>query len=114
MIQMITPVYTTKDMKYTVADVKQAIRLSRKMCHVYLIALNRRSGGHVEIFRLNELVKQFAPERDLVIAGIAESYGRARELLVEILEEAIARTGSADTAAYLSEHEGKELVSVRE
>ena len=82
--------------------------------HVYLIALNRRSGGHVEIFRLNELVKQFAPERDLVIAGIAESYERARELLVEILEEAIARTGSADTAAYLSEHEGKELVTVRE
>ncbi len=114
MIQMFTPVYTTDHMKYKVADVKKAVRLTRQMSRVYLIVLNLRSGGQVEMFGLCELNKQFPPARDYVIAGVAESPDKARELLAQIAEEAFCRTGSADLAAYLADAAGRELITLRE
>ena len=101
-MRILEKVYTTKPLKYKVADIKQRLRRRVKMHGVWLIVVNATAAGtRVELFSSAQVIKKFFPTEGLLITGLAETKDAAKELLVLMINDAMECTGSADLATYL-------------
>ena len=100
---MLETVYTTKAMRYDKAYIRRALARGRETDGAVLIALDIEGEHPVEIVVADELLKEFYPERDLFVLGIAESVYKAQQLLVTMTDDVVAATGKADLAAYYRE-----------
>ena len=101
MIRILSPVYSTGRTQYKAADVRQAVRLGREIDHLYCIVVHPGKGGRVEICKGSELSKEHIRDTELVIAGIAENMTKAQTLLMQIVDDALKNTGSADPTPWL-------------
>lgn len=102
MMWMLETVYTTKAKRYDKAYIRKALAQGRETDAV-IIAMAVDGTHPVEIIWADELLKEFYPERDLLVLGIAESVYKAQQLLVTMTDDVVAATGKADLAAYYRE-----------
>ena len=103
MMWMLETVYTTKAMRYDKAYIRKALAQGRETDGAVIIALDTDGDHPVEIVVADELLKDFYPERDLLVLGIAESVYKAQQLLVTMTDDVVAATGKADLASYYRE-----------
>ena len=101
-MNILDPVYTTNKLRYKVADIKQSLRRREDLQHLFVLVLNPASGCSLEYYSWKLLYRIDPENSGLTLAGFAEGKEKAKELVIEITQEALDKTGSADAAAYLA------------
>ncbi len=80
--------------------IKRKLKRRAKLTNIYVVAYMAET-GRLEIYHCFMLQQYYYKEHPPYVIGLAGSKDEAAQIIVKIAEEAVAKTGKADLAAYL-------------
>ena len=88
------PLYLSEKIKKKQKKILQSIERGKPLYHVTVIALATNPNNLFDLYDANELLQPYYKKREIVVLGIAEDMGTAKQLLCEMLEECVQNTGT--------------------
>ncbi|MDE7031368.1 MAG: hypothetical protein K2P63_15595 [Lachnospiraceae bacterium] len=103
MVHFSKKLYISPSLDKKCGNVKWKLRTGRPQPFLYVIAL-ARNNDLLEIYHSGMLKQKYYRKKKNApyIVGIAEGYGGAVDLVIEILQDVLRETGAYDVKAYFT------------
>ena len=75
----------------------------------YLLTLSANPDNLIDIINIKVVRQRYYPRRDLVVIGLAGNYEEAQALVIQIVEDSIARTGECNLKDFLCSRSQNEV-----
>ena len=95
--------YVGNNAKRKVNRVIKKLNARKLVTGVYLITLASNEKDQLDIINGVQLMQPIAYHRCPMVVGIASAYDEAVELVIQITEESLKKTGKADLRNYLAQ-----------
>ena len=100
------PLYTDSKTQRKEARIRWLLDHGAGSFQLYLLTLSTSPGMQLDIVRAAELKQKVIRRRLPLIVGVASSYENALELLEEIAEDVLRRTGTVQIREYFEDRQG--------
>lgn len=100
-MKWLKPLYIGEKAQQNRDRIIRGIEEGKILLSAYVILLPNEAVGQLEIINANELIQPFYKKHEPEIVGIAATRHEAIEVVCEITERAIAKSGTPDIRAFL-------------
>lgn len=98
--------YVSEKLKGKEEKVIRSLEEGKFQFRVYLLVIPKRKENQLEVLHSGMFLQQWYAKEDVLVAGFAEGYDQALELVRQITEETVSQTGDAGIREYLLERQG--------
>ena len=101
MLKWYEELYVGENARKKVRHYIRQVNRGKQLMVVYLITIASNEANQLDIIKSNYLLQPVVMRMCPMIVGIAKGYSEAQDLVIQMVEETLNKTGNADVRNYL-------------